>query len=889
MLAKFKQAFKVLGCYSLLMSVMSLPAVAATPSPEMMAQFQKLPKAQQQQLMKQYGLTPETLGLPGQVPETLEEPTLVEPRNKTAFVEEESDQPKTFEEQQEQPLKPFGYDLFAGEPTTFAPVSDIPVPSEYNVGPGDVIKIQLYGKENQDHSLTISRDGNLQLPEMGPMSVIGLSFDELKSQVIDRIKQRYLGVEVSVSLGELRSIRVLIAGEAHKPGSYTISSLSTITQALFVSGGVSEIGSLRNIELKRQGKVVGRFDLYDLLLKGDASNDFRLQSGDVVFIPAIGTTVGVKGEVRRPATYELKGGETINDLIRLAAGLKANAYPQKALLQRFDENHLPSLLNVDLTKKEYNQLAAKDGDLLEIKSTSENVRQQVLLVGAVSRPGQYQWRDGMRVSDLINSRWSDIKGKADLQYSLIAREINIQGDIEVLNFSLEQVINNPGSEDDLHLSPRDKILVFNHRDSSVAGHELEELIESQLLTHKFELMFALANSENLKRDEKLSKQQEKSQFIKDFKANLFFNKHLIAKSALLNRSELLLPVIEQLKLQSSNTGAESLVTIGGEVRFPGTYPLSEQIRVRDLIQAAGGLKESAYIKHAELTSIRVDSDDGASVEHRPIQLWELQQGDDSHNSLLKSKDHLQILQLPEWQEKLKVAVYGEVKFPGTYSIRKGETLMSVVKRAGGFTESAFIDGAIFTRESVKEQERQQRKDLASQLRREVASRGLSDQNSTVNFEEATLMLDELEKIDPIGRMILDLPAVANNAGAEDIRLEDKDRLYIPSVSQLVTIVGEVHHTSTHFHKKDKEYLDYIQLAGGIKQRADDDNVYVVRANGSVMIPEQSYWYGQKNEIQPGDTIVVPLDVEYKDSLTMWSQVTTIFYNTAVALAAINNV
>src|SRR5690606_36154482 len=199
------------------------------------------------------------------------------------------------------PLRPFGYSLFAGAPTTFAPVTEIPIPTDYILGPGDSIRLQMFGKENQQHELQVSRDGTIELPQSGPMPVAGLDFDEVKQQLTRWVREKYIGVDAAVSLGELRSMQVFILGEARTPGAYTVSSLSTMTNALFVSGGVKLTGSLRKVQLKRQGKQIAELDLYDLLLRGDTSDDRRLMPGDVIFIPPVGTTAAIEGEVRRPA------------------------------------------------------------------------------------------------------------------------------------------------------------------------------------------------------------------------------------------------------------------------------------------------------------------------------------------------------------------------------------------------------------------------------------------------------------------------------------------------------------------------------------------------------------------------------------------------------------
>jgi protein involved in polysaccharide export with SLBB domain len=220
-----------------------------------------------------------------------------------------------------QALKPFGYDLFDGMPSTFAPATDVPVPAEYVVGPGDTLEVLLIGNTKGRYALVVGRDGRVNFPELGPIAVSGRRFDAVREELQARVRQQLIGTEATIGMGELRSIRVFVLGDAETPGSYTVSGLSTMTNALFVSGGVKKSGSLRRIELKRRGTTVGTLDLYDLLLKGDTSADQRLLPGDVIFVPPVGATVGLSGEVRRPAIYELKNEVTAAELLELGGGL----------------------------------------------------------------------------------------------------------------------------------------------------------------------------------------------------------------------------------------------------------------------------------------------------------------------------------------------------------------------------------------------------------------------------------------------------------------------------------------------------------------------------------------------------------------------------------------
>ena len=245
-------------------------------------------------------------------------------------------------------LKPFGYDLFEGVPSTFAPVSDIQVPMDYIVGPGDTLEIQLYGNEPSSYELTVERDGRINFPKLGPIMVSGMTFDAARQTIEQRVAKQLIGSHVSVTMGNLRSIRVFVLGEAEKPGSYTVSGLSTMTNALFVSGGVKKIGSLRNIELKRNGRLITTLDLYDLLLHGDTSGDRLLLPGDVIFIPPIGNIVSVYGAVRRPAIYELKGEKTAEQAIELAGGLLPDADAKLGQLERILPSSLREIANTSI-------------------------------------------------------------------------------------------------------------------------------------------------------------------------------------------------------------------------------------------------------------------------------------------------------------------------------------------------------------------------------------------------------------------------------------------------------------------------------------------------------------------------------------------------------------
>ena len=306
---------------------LSFGAVSAQISQQQIEQFKKLPKSQQEALAKSQGI--DLNAVIGQISNSDQQTALsttpINPRDNdinSLLAQKQEEEKLLFTKDDElfKPLKRFGIDVFANGPSTFSPTMDIAIPQHYVLGVGDQLSIQIYGKENNEYSLPITREGTILIPDVGPIKIAGLTFSEMKQFLAERIKQRIIGVNVVVSLAELRSMRIFVLGDAYKPGPYTLTSLSSVTHAIFAAGGVSDIGSLRNIEVKRAGKVVQRVDLYDLLIKGDSSNDILLQSGDVVFIPSQGNTVSIRGEIRRPAIYEVKAGDNFNSVITMAGG-----------------------------------------------------------------------------------------------------------------------------------------------------------------------------------------------------------------------------------------------------------------------------------------------------------------------------------------------------------------------------------------------------------------------------------------------------------------------------------------------------------------------------------------------------------------------------------------
>ncbi len=294
----------------------------------------------------------------------------------------------------------YGFNLFTSAPSTFAPVDNVPVTLDYVIGPGDQILIRVWGQIDGEYRLAVDRDGTINIPKIGTISVSGIKMQDLQGYVRNAIARNFRNFELSVSLGQLRSIQIFVVGQARQPGSYTVSSLSTLVTALFASGGPSGTGSMRHIQLKRGDKTISEFDVYDFLTKGDKSKDVRLLPGDVIFIPPQGQLVAISGSVKVPAIYELKDKTSLADLIDLAGGLTTTAAGQKVLLERIENRKVRRADEFSLDQAGLAR-AVKDGDLISVLSISPKFNNAVTLRGNVAMPLRYPYRDGMRISDLI--------------------------------------------------------------------------------------------------------------------------------------------------------------------------------------------------------------------------------------------------------------------------------------------------------------------------------------------------------------------------------------------------------------------------------------------------------------------------------------------------------
>jgi polysaccharide biosynthesis/export protein len=362
------------------------------------------------------------------------------------------------------------------------------------------------------------------------------------------------------------------------------------------------------------------------------------------------------------------------------------------------------------------------------------------------------------------------------------------------------------------------------------------------------------------------------------------------------RQQLMTPLLEEMRRQSRIDRPSQIVRIDGRVKARGDYPLEIKMRVSDLVRAGGGLQDAAYGAKAELTRYRM-SGDVRQTQLVQIDLAAVLRGDESADLLLQPFDFLNVKEIPEWSEQEQVTLLGEVRFPGAYPIQRGETLRSVLDRAGGLTSLAFPDGSVFTRVELKQREQDQIDRLAERLQTDLASTALQAAAANQGGAGQALtvgqsLLTQLKASKAVGRLVIDLNSVLDSpvGSPVDVVLREGDLLMIPKQKQEVTVIGEVQTTTSHFYREKLSRDDYIGLSGGLTRKADRGRIYIVRADGSVVSSENSGWFRRSGQVamKPGDTVVVPLDTERLPALPLWQAVTGILYNLAIAVAAVNS-
>ena len=809
-------------------------------------------------------------------------------------------------------IRPFGYEFFREAAVkVVTDRKDIPVPSKYIIGPGDEVKILLWGRVNAQYNLIVDRNGNITIPQIGPIQVAGMAFEDMSKHLIKQSEQ-IVGGNIDITMGSLKTIPIFVLGDVRRPGAYTVGSFATTTDALLIAGGPTGIGSMRNVQLKRKGKVVKTFDLYDLFLKGDKSNDKILEAGDVVFVPVAGLLVGIAGNVKRPAIYELKGRYDLQNLFDLAGGIIPTAYTQQIQVERIIKNEKQVIVDIDdkhlLKAKDF---LLQDADLVKVFNIVDKETNVVFVNGNVKRPGKYEYKTGMRISDVIKDS-TDLLPETHYEYALIKRLVPPDLRPELIPFNLGKFIFDKDVANNIELRPQDIIYVFSKWffkekpfvtvEGAVRKGGKFDLVDN------FKVKDAILAAGDLSKEAYVKKAEIIRLNHKREYESIYFD---VEKAMTGDPSNNIMLKDEDRIIIHSITGYiyRQTVSVDGAVPKPGTYPYIENMTVKDLVFAAGNLLESAYLEEADVSCHVVQS--GKSViEYYRINLKKALEGDREHNLVLKPYNRLFVKQIPRWREEQFVSVTGEVGFPGKYIIKKGETLSSLIERAGGYTDKAYLRGAVFTRERVRELQQKNLEEISTRLERELLSSSAGEMGTTTSSEELAAKRAEyaqkqkfvstLRSLKATGRFTIRLAHLRLLKGSEyDIELEEGDTLYIPSTINVVNVAGSTMFQGSFLYSDNLSYKDYIGMSGGYTRNADEDNIFILKVDGSAMKPKSSiFWNSNRSrwelaafgeamkEVEPGDTIVVPEKIERVAWLREIKDITQILFNVAIAAGVV---
>ena len=730
----------------------------------------------------------------------------------------------------------FGAGIFASTPSTFAPVDNIPVTPDYVIGPGDELRLQIWGQVNQRGTFVVDRTGSISLPEVGTVHVAGLQFTQLSDFLKSQLGRVYRNFDLNVNLGQLRSIQVFVVGQARQPGSYTIGSLSTLLNALFASGGPLPQGSLRDIQVKRGGDTITHFDLYDLLLRGDKTRDVRLESGDVIFIPDVGAQVAVVGSISNPAIYELRGEKAFNQVIALAGGLTSVAASANVRVERIDKHTERSAIEVDLASGDNSPV--QDGDIVNVTSIIDRFKDAVTLRGNVANPGRYVWHQGMRVSDLIPNRDA------------------------VITRSYYQRLNQLGQTRSEYSGPLPG--------SSQNGPSPNTNSNGRSQN---------SNTGNASPDSDYTgTMPEGSLGIQSGAAG-----DTAAARGTVGTSGGGSSVGATLTTGNTNFGARTDVVLSAP-DIDWEYAVIERQNATDLT-----------------TSLLPFNLGKAVLNKDPAQDLELLPGDVV--TIFSKAD----IRVPSSQQTTIVKLEGEFAGAGVYSVRPGETLRSLLARAGGLTPDADLFASEFTRDTVRRLQRQRLLEYADALESQITATtsasvasALTERDAsaaTATASAARAAVARLRQAQPTGRIVLQLkPDSAGIAAVPDIELLDGDRFVVPRTPATVTVEGQVYNANAFLYQKGKRVKDYLRLAGGPDRIGDRKREFVLRADGSVV----SHQYGSLAQraifasrdfedvvLFPGDTVIVPPVIEKTAFLRSLSEISNILEGFGLGAAAIN--
>lgn len=772
----------------------------------------------------------------------------------------------------------------------------IPTPQNYILNYADKLSINIFGGQNQKFNLAISKDGNITIPQVGELKVIGMSFQEAKKLIIDETKKAYPNsTNILVDISEFTSIQVTISGLVNAPGLYNLSSFSTIKDALINSGGILNSGSYRNISLKRDGNILKSFDLYNLVRYGNNSSDMVLKSGDIIIVNPIKTEVTLKGLVNNPAIYELNSNESFKSLFDFASGLDAKANKNAIKLKRYMNN---TIKVYTLSLDELFKMTPQNGDDIEVFALSAQNANLVKISGNVLIPGEREVPKDTKLSTLLNTELQNFgqngffKADTNYDYALIKNLDSSR------SFNLKNIL---AKQDDITLKSGDEIIIYNKSDLQDIPYIYAngDIVKEDKRKYNFydglkaKDLFNIVNfkTEKIVNDTRVALSPDKTKVQVNRVEN---NKKITYLVDIKSNGNFEIKPYDDISFfDFSNTNSIAKAAIKGEIFIPGTYNITENTTINNLIDIAGGFTKKTLMSKCEVARYEVKG----NQRIRTILSLDLKKAMDLNLQVFED-DEWTIFAIENWNDKKYIELKGEVKYPGKYSISEGEKLSSVLVRAGGFTKHAFVEGSVFAREEVKELQIKRLEESLDRLKTKAMQASATANNAGESTKEKQNMLSAITQLEkeastkkPIGRISLDLyfdlSRFANSP--HDLTLKDQDVLYIPSINDTISVVGEVLNQNTFVFDGKSDARAYLEKAGGTTELAEVDYIYVVKANGEAKRVQNDYFFGSSNDVFKGDTIVVPMKLDTFSDIAFTKDVTQILYQLAITAASLKTV
>lgn len=768
----------------------------------------------------------------------------------------------------------FGSNLFTNVPSTFAPVDHVPVTPDYVLGPGDELLIRLWGQVSFDGHLTIDRSGNIYIPQVGTVGVAGVPFAQATSLLRAQIGRTFKNFDINVNVGQLRSIQVFVVGEARRPGSYTIGSLSTLVNALFATGGPTPLGSLRNIQVKRGKETVTTFDFYDLLLKGDKSKDVPLLSGDVIYIPPVGAMVALAGSVDTPALYEITPGTTVKDVLALAGGLSTLAQEKEIRIERIKQQDTRSVLDVKLDTAGM-ATPLTDGDIIEVSPILDRFKNVVTLRGNVANPRRFAWFAGMRIRDLIPEKEALLTRDYWEQRNQLGLPV-LDSTPDVRRYAPEAPV---AQLNGMGISPTRSPLALaapNAQDSDLNVYGIATPPPSSITDGGYAASNSVANT-----SQSTGLSAATGDVAVTGNSRVYRNSVLSSADSSNDRT-----------IGNSSSGATLSTAVTGTARrFPAKNAVvllaPEVDWAYAVIQRLNRSDLSTQLLSFNLGKAVIDGDNAQNLELEPGDVI----------TVFSKAD----IRVPQAQQSKYVRLEGEFISAGTYSVAPGETLRQLVSRSGGLTPAAYLFGSQFSRESTRVLQQQRLNDYANDLDRRVRLAEANSANTALNpqdqiadiasLQSARTVVARLRQLSASGRIVLNIhPDSKTLADVPELPLEDGDTFIVPQVPSSIDVFGSVYTQNSFLYDPHKRAVDYIRQAGGETRTADAKRSYIVRADGSILSRQFSTSLFLNNfestRLNPGDAVIVPERVDKRPLLRNLVDIATIIGQFGLGIAAI---